>query len=208
MAGGRAALCRRSHRIEDIFGSTRWIRGRLFDDECVMAQSAHSDLGEELRALYRSALPEVYGFVLARCGSRELAEDLTAEAFMSAVSAIRSGAVDAITTGWLVVVARRRLVDHWRRLEVEQRRLQLLPGAAEDVDDPWTEDLDLGIARTALAGLRPQHRAVLTLKYIDGLSVAEVARLMGRSVPAAEGLLQRARTALRRAYDEVQVDEL
>lgn len=159
-------------------------------------------------ALYRSALPEVYGFVLARCGSRELAEDLTADAFMSAVSAIRSGAVDAITTGWLVVVAQRRLIDHWRRLEVEQRRLQLLPGAAEDVDDPWTEDLDLGIARTALAGLGPQHRAVLTLKYIDGLSVAEVARLMGRSVPATEGLLQRARTALRRAYDEVQADEL
>lgn len=35
-------------------------------------------------ALYRSALPEVYGFVLARCGSRELAEDLTADAFLSA----------------------------------------------------------------------------------------------------------------------------
>ena len=179
----------------------------MFDNERVTAQPAHRDLGEELIALYRSALPDVYGFLLARCGSRELAEDLTAEAFMSAVSAIRSGAVDAITTGWLVVVARRRLVDHWRRLEVEQRRLHLLPGEAEGVDDPWKE-VDPGIARTALAGLPPQHRSVLTLKYIDGLSVAEVAGLMSRSVPATEGLLQRARTALRRAYDEVKADEL
>jgi RNA polymerase sigma-70 factor, ECF subfamily len=180
----------------------------LFDDEHMTAQSAHGGLGDELMALYRSALPEVYGFVLARCGSRELAEDLTADAFLSAVTAIRSGAVDAITTGWLVVVARRRLVDHWRRLEVEQRRLQLVPGAGDDVDDPWAEDVDLGIARTALAGLLPQHRAVLTLKYIDGLSVAEVARLMGRSVAATEGLLQRARTGLRRAYEEMQAHDL
>ena len=158
-------------------------------------------------ALYRSALPEVYGFVLARCGSHELAEDLTADAFMSAVSAIRAGAVEAITTGWLVVVARRRLVDHWRRQEVEQRRLQLLPGAGDGLDDPWTGDLDPDTARTALSRLLPQHRAVLTLKYIDGLPVAEVADLVGRSLPATEGLLQRARAALRRAYEEEEADD-
>lgn len=158
--------------------------------------------------LYRSALSEVYGYVLARCGSRELAEDLTADAFLSAVAAIRSGTVEAITNGWLVVVAQRRLVDHWRRLEVEQRRLHLVPGAGDDVDDPWADDLDLGTARTALAGLLPQHRAVLTLKYIDGLPVAEVARLMDRSVAATEGLLQRARTALRRAYEEMRVHDV
>lgn len=180
----------------------------MFDDEDVKAQSAHGELGEELLALYRAALPEVYGFLLARCGNRELAEDLTADAFLSAVTAIRSGAVDAITTGWLIVVARRRLVDHWRRLEVEQRRLQLVAGAGGDVHDQWGEDLDLGMARTALAGLSPQHRAVLTLKYIDGLSVAEVAHLMDRSVAATEGLLQRARSGLRRAYEEMQVHDL
>jgi RNA polymerase sigma-70 factor, ECF subfamily len=191
-----------------ILVSTRWIRGCSFDDEHMTARSAQGGLGEELMALYRSALPEVYGFLLARCGSRELAEDLTADAFLSAVTAIRSGAVDAITTGWVVVVAQRRLVDHWRRLEVEQRRLQLVPGAGDDVDDPWAEDLDLGLARTALAELLPQHRAVLTLKYIDGLSVAEVARLMGRSIAATEGLLQRARTGLRRAYEEMQAHDL
>ena len=153
-------------------------------------------------ALYRSALPEVYGFVLARCRDPALAEDLTADTFMSAVSAVRSGAVNTITTGWLVVVARRRLVDHWRRQEVEQRRLHLLPGASDEMADPWTGDLDPGTARTALAELPPQYRAVLTLKYVDGLSVAEVAALVGRSVHATEGLLQRARAALRGAYEE------
>jgi RNA polymerase sigma-70 factor (ECF subfamily) len=179
----------------------------VFDDEGVTAERAHPDLGEELIALYRSALPEVYGFVLARCGDPALAEDLTADSFMSAVSAVRSGVVNTITTGWLVVVARRRLVDHWRRQAVEQRRLHLLPGAGDEIEDPWTDDLDPGTARTALAALQPQHRAVLTLKYVDGLSVAEVAALVGRSVHATEGLLQRARAALRREYEEVASDD-
>ena len=179
----------------------------LFDDEGVIPRPEHRDLSEELVALYRSALPEVYGFVLARCGDPALAEDLTADTFMSAVSAVRSGAIDPITTGWLVVVARRRLVDHWRRQEVEQRHLHLLPDVGDDVADPWSDDLDPGNARTALAGLPPQHRAVLTLKYVDGLPVAEVAALMGRSVHATEGLLQRGRAALRRAYEEVAADD-
>jgi RNA polymerase sigma-70 factor (ECF subfamily) len=179
----------------------------LFDDEGVTADPALTD-GEELMALYRSALPEVYGFLLARCGDRALAEDLTADTFMSAVSAVRSATVDTITTGWLIVVARRRLVDHWRRQEIEQRRLRLVPaGAGEDLDEPWTDDIDRGTAMTVLAELSPQHRAVLTLKYLDGLSVREVAALVGRSVHATEGLLQRARTALRDAYEEVEADD-
>jgi RNA polymerase sigma-70 factor (ECF subfamily) len=178
----------------------------LFDDEGVTAERALADGGEELMALYRAALPEVYGFVLARCGDPALAEDLTADSFMSAVSAVRSGAVETITTGWLLVVARRRLVDHWRRQEVEHRRLRLLP-PGEELKDPWTDEIDADIARTALTELPAQHRAVLTLKYLDGLSVAEVADLMGRSVHATEGLLQRARAALRRAYEEAPTDD-
>jgi RNA polymerase sigma-70 factor (ECF subfamily) len=41
---------------------------------------------------------------------------------------------------------------------------------------------------------------VLTLRYLDGLPVPEVARALGRTVPATESLLTRARTAYRRTY--------
>jgi RNA polymerase sigma-70 factor (ECF subfamily) len=44
------------------------------------------------------------------------------------------------------------------------------------------------------------HRAALTLRYVDGLSVAEVARALGRTVHATEALLVRARAAFRRTY--------
>ena len=53
-----------------------------------------------------------------------------------------------------------------------------------------------------LATMSPIQRAALTLRHVDGLSVPEVAELLGRSVHATETLLVRARAAFRRRYDE------
>ena len=50
--------------------------------------------------------------------------------------------------------------------------------------------------------LAPHHQAVLTLRYLDDLSVPEVAALLGRTVHATEALLTRARRAFKRAYGE------
>src|SRR3954447_8163712 len=97
-----------------------------------------------LLQLYDRALPEVYGYLLARCGSRALAEDLTAETFLAAVHAEADGR-GPTTAGWLIGTARHKLVDHWRRREREERSLRLLEGGAASghgVEDPWDVELD------------------------------------------------------------------
>jgi DNA-directed RNA polymerase specialized sigma24 family protein len=71
-----------------------------------------------LAALYHRALPQVYG---PRCGSAVLAEDLTAETFMAAVAAAKRDCPPELTVAWLVGVARHKLVDHWRRADLEHR---------------------------------------------------------------------------------------
>ena len=62
--------------------------------------------------------------------------------------------------------------------------------------------LDQLRANEVLAALGPHHRLALTLRYVDGLPVADVAELLGRTPNATEALLVRARTAYRRAYLE------
>jgi RNA polymerase sigma-70 factor (ECF subfamily) len=149
-----------------------------------------------LLSLYDETLPRVYGYLLARCGSRPLAEDLTAETFLAAV-----GAEGPVTAAWLIGTARHKLVDHWRRKEREQRTLRLVEGQQGDgTEDPWVERLDALRAQQVLDGLAPQHRAVLTLRYLDDLPVPQVAALLQRTVHATEALLVRARGAFRRAY--------
>jgi len=165
---------------------------------------ASRDPGAALLALYDDAVGEVYGYLLSRCRNRAVAEDITSEVFMGAVAAVTTGRVETVTTAWLIGIARHKLVDHWRRLEREQRRIQAVadePDAAHGDDDPWDAHLDVLAARDALERLGAHHRSALTLRYLDGLSVPEVAAVLGRTVHATEALLVRARRAFRDVYE-------
>ena len=156
-----------------------------------------SDPPAALLALYDTALPQVYGYLRSRCGRPEVAEDLTAETFLAAVDAARSGRT--IEVAWLIGVARHKLADHWRRQARDERNLRAVamdPTSAPRELDP----LDASVAAATLAGLPTQHRVALTLRYVDDLPVSEVAALLGRTVHATEGLLVRARRAFRAAY--------
>ena len=102
---------------------------------------------------------------------------------------------------WLIGVARHKLADHWRQLEREQRGLRLAGDEPVPVDDPWETTVDRIRAREVLGRLGAHHRAALTLRYLDGLPVPEVARHLDRTVHATEALLVRARAAFRRAYE-------
>ena len=156
-----------------------------------------------LLSLYDRALPEVYGYLLARCGRRALAEDLTAETFLAAVRAEADGG-GPTTVGWLIGTARHKLVDHWRRLEREERGLRLLDGGGPHTEDPWDDEVDSLRAQQVLDQLSPAHRAALTLRYLDDLPVPRVAALLGRTLHATEALLVRARTAFRRQYESTE----
>ncbi len=168
--------------------------------------AAAPDQGRALLDLYDRALPQVYGYLVSRCGSASVAEDLTGETFLAAVSAVKRGTVPDLTIAWLVGVARHKLVDHWRRSAREERNLQLAADDAREEDDPWDAQLDATAARAALDRLGPHHRSALMLRYLDGLPVPEVAEHLGRTVHATEALLVRARSAFRRTYGEGRGD--
>ena len=152
-----------------------------------------------LLELYDRALPQVYGYLVARCGEQSVAEDLTSETFLAAARQCPDG---PLSVAWLIGVARHKLADHWRRRGREERMLRAVDTPEAEVVDPWEGELDALRARQALAGVAPQHRAALVLRYLDGLSVPEVASILGRTVEATESLLVRARRELRAVYEE------
>jgi len=168
-------------------------------------QAAAGDPRSGLLALYDVALPQVYGYLLHRCGRTALAEDLTAETFLAAVDAVRRERPPPLSTAWLIGVARHKLVDHWRRQAREERSLSAVaddPALRPADEDPWDAKLDSLRAHETLQALAPRHRAALTLRYLDDLTVTDVARALERTVHATEALLVRARSAFRRAYAE------
>lgn len=187
--------------------SARRRTGPRDDDEGVSGQpQVRPDPALGLLEIYDTALPQVHGYLLSRCRDRTLAQDLTAETFLAAVTAARQqpGQPDQppISAGWLIGVARHKLADHWRRAEREQRGLRLVHAAGGETDDPWDVEIDTMVAHQVLDALGPHHRAALTLRYLDGLPVRQVAEHLGRTVHATEALLVRARAAFRVAYED------
>lgn len=156
----------------------------------------------DLLALVDAELGNVFAFILRRCGDRALAEDLASDVILRAVRETkRSGEV--VTPSWLTTVARNRLVDHWRSKAREERRLRL--SWSNPDPDEWADDgarLEPAVVNQAMRQLAPDHQAVLSLRYLDDLTVPEVADALGRSVHATESLLVRARRAFRLSYLE------
>lgn len=104
-----------------------------------------------------------------------------------------------MSTGWLITVARRRLIDHWRRESRQDRRLQRLLGTFEEAPPSGAAEDHLDVLE-ALRRLPERQRAALTLRYLDDLSVRDVALALECSYDAAESLLARARRDFAAAY--------
>ena len=156
-----------------------------------------------LADLYDRALPEVVGYLKPRCGNAVLAEDLAAETFLGACDAVRRCQVAEVTIAWLIGIARHKLSDHWRREARRERNIRAVADHNPPLDDPWEMRMDVAAVEGAMASLSAAHRSVLTFRYLDGLSVPEVAVLLGRTVPAVDQLLARARGSFRRSYGGV-----
>jgi RNA polymerase sigma-70 factor (ECF subfamily) len=155
------------------------------------------------RAWYDATLPRVYGYVYQRCGrDPDLAQELTQQTF---VDAVRTGTRSAVDDGvaWVIVIARRRLADHFRALERRERgRLRLIGRGTTDAV-VWLGDRDPDDRLAdALRRLPAAQRAAVVLCYLDDLPVREAARVLGRSEGAMESLLSRARETLRRALGD------
>jgi RNA polymerase sigma-70 factor (ECF subfamily) len=158
---------------------------------------------DRFRAWYDATLPRVYRYLLARCGDEALAEELTQQTFVAALRNRRrfDGRSDVVT--WLCAIGRNRLVDHYRRRGREDRRHgRLVEVQRTRSDVPWRAVETRDAVETALAALPDDERLALLFRHLDGLSVREVAGLIGRSEKATESLLARARERFRRAYGD------
>jgi RNA polymerase sigma-70 factor, ECF subfamily len=148
----------------------------------------------DFSALYEQHAVEVYRYVHRRCRDRALAEDVTQDAFLAAVRSVDDPAT--ITAGWLIQVARNRLLDVLRRQARYEGKLRLVGGREVVADEPAVVVGRLRMT-AALEELRVEHRVVLMLHYVDGLTVTALADELGRTPKAVEALLTRARRALR-----------
>jgi len=143
-------------------------------------------------AVYRQHIHAVFRYATRCVGRRDVAEELTSEAFVELWQAFAT--IDqSLLPGWLFTVVKNRAIDYWRRSALEQKYL-----AALDTSPVAEEGGSIREWLDAAPALKPVHRACLILRYVHGLERAEIAARLGLTDNQVKGHLQYARQLLRR----------
>ncbi len=150
---------------------------------------------QKFEALYRRHVQAVFRFALSCVSRREIAEEITSEAFLALLRNL-DGIDEAQLPGWLITVVRNRACDYWRRSATERKYLEeweRQPVVRADVTDAGLLDNP---------DLKPIHRQCLTLRYVEGMSRAEIAEMVGQTETQVKGHLQYGLQLLRKAVSE------
>ncbi len=145
---------------------------------------------------YRTVLGCVYFVVL----DREVAAEITHEAFLRLWQRRDGMPPGSNEKAWLIRVATNLAVSHRRSLAAAWRR----KGDSLDPIDPGSEALnrlELARMRRALLHLRPRDRAVLSLRFDQGLGFAEIGMTLGRPENTVKTWFHRSLAKLRRDLD-------
>jgi RNA polymerase sigma-70 factor (ECF subfamily) len=150
---------------------------------------------------YEATAPVVFAYLARACsGERALAEDLTQETYSAALRVFCEGKREAITEPYLLTIARNKMIDHFRNRDRESRKLeQLVP---PETPDEIADAVDNEVVRACLRDLPPMQRAVIALRFVDDLPLAEVAQLLDKSTSAVDSLQRRALANLRTMLEE------
>jgi len=144
---------------------------------------------------YREHVAEVYQYALAVLGNSADAEDVTQQTFLNAYRAFQRGERPRKAHNWLIKIAHNVCRMRWRESTRRPQEVPLEragePVALESEKPPLDEVL------TALAKLPFNQRAAIVMREVEDRSYAEIAEVLGVTVPAVEALLFRARGNLR-----------
>ena len=172
-----------------------------------LVERAQAGEAEAFGLIYDRYVDTVFRFIYFRVGNRQLAEDLTSDTFLRALKRIGSFTWQGRDLGaWLVTIARNLVADHFKS---GRYRLEITTGDVLDADKedrgpegtPETAVVD-HITNVTLLGavkqLNPEQQECIVLRFLQGFSVAETAKAMGKNEGAIKALQYRAVRALAR----------
>ncbi len=157
--------------------------------------------------MYERFSSQLYSFFLNQTRNREVAEDLTASVFFEAIRSAESfdGGVSAFRA-WLFRIGRNNMIDHFRRerravmQDISTTDPEALSRAegfhAEDPEEMAVASAEKAAVLAAIDKLAPDQREVMLLRLAGGLTSAEVAEVLGKTVGAVKQLQHRAVAAL------------
>ncbi|KPJ70543.1 hypothetical protein AMJ51_01580 [Microgenomates bacterium DG_75] len=161
-----------------------------------------------LRKFHQRYRKKLLRFVLRKVDHYQDAEEIVQDTLVSAIYSLPSFLGKSSLWSWLCSIAKHEIADFYRKKKIKEILFSRLPGVEAIVSEALSPELALEekemkqkIIRCFLE-LTEGYREILRLKYIEGLSVREIARQGQETMKAVEMRLRRARLAFRKIWYE------
>ncbi|NQT05407.1 MAG: sigma-70 family RNA polymerase sigma factor [Dehalococcoidia bacterium] len=171
------------------------------DEESLVRRAKENDEAA-LTQLYEENFDKIYRYIVLKIGDRTEAEDMTQQVFLKAFKSI-SGyrSKGSPFSSWLFRIAHNQMVDYWRK-KSKRTTVPLeesLVGSSNSNPSSETEQkMDIENLVAATKQLTSLQRDVVSLRFAGGLSLAEVAKTLGKSEGAIKALQHSAVVSLRK----------
>ncbi len=165
-------------------------------------QLARDGNSEAFSFLYNQNVTRIYNYIFYRVGSEDDAEDITSRVFYRAFGHIKTYEDKGIPfSAWLYRIAH-NLIANWHRDRQRRKEVSLddQPEMPHRVDLPetWIEKKqEMDLLLKGIRRLAPDRQQLILLKYLEDLSNADIALIMGRTEGAIKSLYHRALLALK-----------
>jgi RNA polymerase sigma-70 factor (ECF subfamily) len=176
------------------------------ESESRLLQRAKAYDVDALAEIYDHYEARIYSYIYHRVGSQAVAQDLTSQVFLRVLEAIQHDRTwDSSFSGWLYRIAHNLVIDYYRRrgraTQVSFEHLPTLSAHAEGPEDAAERALVTERLRFAINRLTDEQAQVVTLRFLEGMSIAEVAAVSGKTEGAVKALQYRAVSSLRRILE-------
>ncbi|MCU0621770.1 MAG: sigma-70 family RNA polymerase sigma factor [Gemmatimonadales bacterium] len=183
----------------------------LTDQEVVLRARNGSE--RAYRELVRRYERPLFSLIYRMVRDRELSEDLSQETFVKALNALDSYRPEFKFSSWIFKIANNAAIDHLRKRELDTLSLEGSPHAATpdaieatalQIGDRGETPLDVveakelgGEIEAAIARLRPEYRACILLRHVEGRAYEEIAEMLDLPLGTVKTYIHRARNELR-----------
>lgn len=180
-------------------------------DENAVARASAGD-SEAFSFLYERNVSRIYNYIYYRIGSDADAEDITSRVFYRAFGHISTYVDKGVPfSAWLYRIAH-NLIANWHRDSHRRKEVPLedqieLPIKADHPERAMEKTQEVEQLLQGIRRLSSDRQQLLILKFVEDLSNAEIADIMGKSEGAIKSLYHRALIALRMEMEKIGFQE-
>lgn len=156
---------------------------------------------EAFAFFYDQYITRIYRFVYMRVSDKNVAQDLTQDIFLKLWQHLVNQKDIKSFPAFIFKIARNTIIDHYRQSQRQELPLEFADESEEPYSDDKTDsidkDIDMQVLLDTLKKLKPEYQEVLILRYVEDLSIEDIAQIMQKDKNNIRVLIHRSLAKLK-----------